>query len=125
MPQVPFSTYTLNNDNAECWYILVFDCSLWNFVFRNPCDLLNECEIDVNNLIDWDTFNWCNMVDSPLLNNMEPWHFLRVNMAGTCIEGVDPTSLSWLHDYRVRVTDIDTEEYLLSKNSVNHWKSFC
>jgi len=46
---------------------------------------------------------------------MLPWYFLRVNMAGTCIEGVDPATLSWLHDYRVRCTADDTEEYLQQK----------
>jgi len=46
---------------------------------------------------------------------MEPGYFLRVNLAGTCIEGVDPASLSWLHDYRVRCTVADHEEYLQQK----------
>jgi hypothetical protein len=36
-------------------------------------------------------------------------------MAGTCIEGVDPATLSRLHDYRVRCTAGDTEEYLQQK----------
>ena len=115
MPIVDFSTYTLNNDNAECWYVLVFDCTLGNFVFKNPCDLLTGCQIDMNDHIDWTTFDWCQIVSSPLLNNMLPGYFLRVNMAGTCIEWVDPTSLSWLHDYRVRCTANDTEDYLQQK----------
>lgn len=115
MPIVDFDTYTLNNDNAECWYVLVFDCTLGNFVFRNPCDLLTNCQIDMNDHIDWSTFDWCQMVNSPLLNNMLPGYFLRVNMAGTCIEGVDPTTLSRLHDYRVRCTAGDQEDYLQQK----------
>lgn len=107
--------YTMNNDNAECWYILVFDCSLGNFVFRNPCDLISECQLDINDLVDWDTFDWCQMVSSPLLDNMDPGNFVRVNSTGTCLEWVDPTTLSWLHDYRVRVTAADTEDYLQQK----------
>lgn len=46
---------------------------------------------------------------------MLPGYFLRVNMAGTCIEGVDPATLSRLHDYKVRCTASDEEWYLLQK----------
>jgi len=119
MPIVPFDTYTLNNDNAECWYILVFDCSLGNFVFRNPCDLIRDCHLDINDLIDWDTFDWCEMVNSPLITNVGGWalahKLLRVNGAETCVEWVSLASLITpaLFDYMVKVSATDpTPNYL-------------
>lgn len=116
-PIVPFSTYTLNNDNAECWYILVFDCTLGNFVFMNPCDLIDGCHINVNNLIDWNTFDWCQIVNSPGVVGMLPGYILRVNMTGTCIEGVQLSSIitPGILDYMVKVTASDTPDYLWAK----------
>lgn len=107
--------YTIDDSNAECGYILVFDCSLGNFVFRSPCEILNECKLDVEKLIDWDLFNRCHIATSPLLSNMNPWYFIRVNSSWDCIEWVDPNNLSWLHDYRVRVTASDQEDFLQNK----------
>lgn len=113
MPIVDFSTYTLNNDNAECWYILVFDCSLGNFVFRNPCDLIKDCDLNINDLVDRDTFDWCEMVNSPLINNFGGWalahKLLRVNGAETCVERVTLSDIITpaLFDYMVKVSASD------------------
>lgn len=115
MPIVPFSTYTLNNDNAECWYVLVFDCTLGNFVFRNPCDFLTGCQLDLNNYIDRATFDWCQIVNSPLITDIDqPWYILRVNNTGTCIEAVAPNVIC-PEDFRVRCTAWDLEDYLQQK----------
>ena len=117
MPIVDFSTYTLNNDNAECGFVLVLDCTEWNFVFKNPCELLTGCSLDLNDYIDWDTFDRCKMVESPLLVGMTAGNILRVNATGTCIEWVPLTTLitSALFDYKVKVTAGDTPDYLSAK----------
>lgn len=117
MPIVPFSSYTLNNDNAECWYVLVFDCTLGNFVFMNPCNLLTGCHLDLNDYIDWDTFDRCQIVNSPLVTGMLPGNILRVNSTGTCIEWVTLASLinPSMFDYMVKVQATDNPQYLISK----------
>jgi hypothetical protein len=115
MSVVPFDTYTLNNDNAECWYVLVFDCTLGNFVFKNPCDLLTGCHLDLNDYIDRDTFDWCQIVNSPLITGADvPGNIFRVNMTGTCIEAVPMETLLWW-EYKVGCTSTDIPDYLENK----------
>ncbi len=103
--------YQINNDNIDCWMLLITWCDPYIHEYISPVDLVE----DALSHIWWPSIDRCDMVAD--ISWAAPWAFLRIDWAWNCVEFIDPATVfsSYNTDEMVSVDWTDPAWHLEDK----------